>query len=63
MKFGSCKDVRLNVRLADYQYDFLKDCAIRNNCTLSEMMRKILEYTMLSAKENLDENIKRNIYN
>ena len=67
MKFGANKDIKINIRLCDYQYQFIKDVALSNSCTISEAVRKCIDALMLNEFRSIrrevikNENIKNNL--
>lgn len=42
--------IRLNTRIKPEQHQFIKDQALKNQCTEGEMLRTIVEFYMVNKK-------------
>ena len=67
MKFGKDKEYKISIRLCDYQYEYVKDIALNNSCTMSEAVRMVIDALMLNQFRSIrrevikNENIKNNL--
>lgn len=64
MKIGESFPYKLNIRLSDRQYNYVLNCAVVNNCSVSDIIRECILGAMLESnkyeRNNKNENKKNN---
>ena len=61
MRFSSKKDIKINLRLSEKEYNFVKDSAEEYNVPISEMIRMFIDINWMKKESRINENVKNNI--